>query len=310
MLIPFNANHYVSTMYGIPTDYWAKFSLAVNELIEEASHLSLIDHLTDVAICFETLLEDGYGMSLARASGVDKLTLPQKHRLCFLAFLHDLGKAAVDFQRQIFTGENHARQHRGHTAVCTFFLIADPTNLSAQVFMRMLPENFTTWFQHDDDEDGATSFARMLLASWGHHGKPIDFDLTTRDRSFSDVQWNDWRYTNFDRFMNEVIEVATQFWPGILEIDEPLNVNSAFMEEFNGILQLADWIASDKRLFTYEKSDHHTDRRDFALDASKEFLKKTGRIAISKNNSFNDAFGFEPNGMQEDFMKISAELIQ
>jgi CRISPR-associated endonuclease/helicase Cas3 len=297
-------------MQGIPRNYWAKFSPSANGCEDDSSYLGLIDHLVDVATCFEILLSNGYDLPLARAAGLQKLTVAQQHRLCFLAFLHDLGKAAVDFQRQIFVGENQKRRHRGHTAICTFFLVGEPNNPTNQAFLRMLPSNHSTWFHHDDDDDGVVTLARMFLATWGHHGRPIDFDFPSRDKKYNDVQWNDWRYADIDSLLREIMTIATHQWPGILEAADPINATCSFMEEFNGILQLADWIASDKRLFAYEKTAAHADRRDFALDASKEFLKKTGRISISRENSFKDAFGFEPNGMQRDFLTISSELIQ
>ena len=298
-------------MQGIPQKYWAKFSPSSDESQSHASYLGLVDHFIDVATTFETLLDNGYELPLARAAGLGKLSLSQKHRLCFLAFLHDLGKAAVDFQRQIFAGENQTRRHTGHTAICTFFLIADQkTQPAKSSFIKMLPLSCSSWFHHDEDDDGFQTLARMLLASWGHHGRPIDYDLRSRDKTYACVQWNDWRYADFDALMQEMIDVATRHWPGILEPADPLDATASFMEEFNGILQLADWISSDKRLFAYEKFDIHPDRRDFALDASKEFLKKTGRISLSRENSFKDAFGFEPNGMQRDFLSVSSELIQ
>jgi CRISPR-associated endonuclease/helicase Cas3 len=299
-------------MQGFPDYYWAKFSLGdgSHQAGAEVSHLALLDHSIDVGTTLEVLLANGYEFPLARAAGLEKLSTPQLHRVLFLAFIHDLGKAAVDFQRQIFSDENRNRRHKGHTALCTFFLTAAANDPASLAFRAFLPGDFDQWFTHEDDDGGDVSFARMLLASWGHHGRPIDFDLVAPSSVYSDVQWDDWRYADFKRLLQELLDFTAHRWPGILQPADPISVNSAFMEEFNGILQLADWVASDSRQFTYDLGDFYASRADFALDASKEFLKKTGRIALSADKSFSEVFGFQPNAMQQDFLGAVSEFIQ
>lgn len=297
-------------MQGIPGEYWAKFTPESAERAVPASYLSLEDHLIDVATCFETLLSTGYDKPLARSARLDHLTPGQKHRLCTMAFLHDLGKAAVDFQRQIFQGENAQRRHRGHTAVCTFFLTADDSNSSFQTFKSSLPAGCFDWFFHDDDED-ADAFCRMLLATWGHHGTPVDYSfIGGSDTNFEDVQWEGWRYADFTSLLSNLWSVIARYWPMAFEETPPIHATSAFMQEFNGLLQLADWIGSDKTMFGYESHQAKGFRRDFAVDAAKEFLDMTGKNSVATGRSVYEAFEYTPNPMQNDFLRISSELIQ
>jgi CRISPR-associated endonuclease/helicase Cas3 len=296
-------------MQSIPNRYWAKFKPAGAYSLSEPASLELKHHLLDVAICFERLLDTGYGLTVARVAGLTSLSDQQKHRLCFLAFLHDIGKAAVDFQRQIFHGENHKRRHKGHTALCTFFFTAREDNESVRAFNDWLPEGCDQWFSFPE-EDGFETLSRLLLATWGHHGMPIDFDFMSANRAYADVHWDGWRYTNFPKLLDELKGLAKEIWPKAFDLGHELKATAALMEEFNGLLQLADWIASDISICPYEFDEAHTTRREFTGKAVARFLERTGRNTISIGNSFSDAFGFTPNPMQSTFLTISSDLIQ
>jgi CRISPR-associated endonuclease/helicase Cas3 len=296
-------------MQGIPNKYWAKFSQSRPNSLTQPSFLELRHHLVDVAVCFEQLLTSGYALSLARAAGMATLTIQQEHRLCFFAFLHDLGKAAVDFQRQIFEGENQVRKHRGHTTLCTFFFTASDNNPSAKAFNDWLPIGCETWFAFKD-EDGFETLARLLLATWGHHGTPIDFDLISGSQTYTDVRWDGWRYADFAALLTDLMLIAQENWPRAFDTGFEIEATAAFLEEFNGILQLADWIASDTNIFPYEFEDQHSVRRTFADQAAGMFLSRTGKATVSLGNTFEEAFGFTPNPMQSAFLTISSELIQ
>ena len=79
-------------MKGWPTsvDLWGKFK---DETRNGPAWHPLVDHCTDVACVLEVLLaQPTIRRRLATAGALDDLDVVQVARLCFLAFLHDLGK--------------------------------------------------------------------------------------------------------------------------------------------------------------------------------------------------------------------------
>ena len=77
-------------------DLWGKFR---DESRGGPAWHPLIDHCTDVACVLEALLhQPTIRRRLARAGGLDDLDEVQVARLCFLAFIHDLGKCALGFR--------------------------------------------------------------------------------------------------------------------------------------------------------------------------------------------------------------------
>ena len=86
------------SMQGRPGagDLWGKFR---DESRGGPAWHPLIDHCTDVACVLEALLhQPTIRRRLARAGGLDDLDEVQTARLCFLAFIHDLGKCALGFR--------------------------------------------------------------------------------------------------------------------------------------------------------------------------------------------------------------------
>lgn len=299
-------------MLGLPTDYWGKFKTSAQADQPLPESLLLVDHSVDVAACMEILLESGYSKSLATTLGLECLDKGIIHKLCFLALLHDLGKANVDFQCQIFEKERLQRRHKGHTEVSCYFLIPDNNTSETAAFEAFLPLGFCDWFEFAYDDDGGDTFCRMLLASWGHHGSPIpqSFDTILVNRQLTTVRWGGWRYTNFSRLLKEFRDLADTHWPCYKMPSLPMNASARFMEEFNGLLQLADWIASDSNVFIFDTPEEFASRYDFARQRAKDFVDKSCRLAVARDSRFSDTFGFEPNAMQAAFLDVSEGICQ
>jgi HD domain len=87
-----------TSMQGKPNvgDLWGKYR---DESRGGPAWHPLVDHCTDVACVLEALLhQPTIRRRLARAGGLDDLDEAQVARLCFLAFIHDLGKCALGFR--------------------------------------------------------------------------------------------------------------------------------------------------------------------------------------------------------------------
>ncbi|MTH95648.1 CRISPR-associated endonuclease Cas3'' [Roseibium sp. RKSG952] len=292
-------------MQGLPTDYWAKFK--DSPAGDGPKWLPLTHHMIDVAIMLRELLDNGYEKPLARTCGLRWLSEIQKQRMCLLAFLHDVGKAINDFQGQVFNDYGH-RRFKGHTMVaCSLF-----SDELVEDFLKLLPANFDLWFQ-DGNDDGEELFIRAFLATIGHHGAPVKYAIrasTVEDYELKEVKWSGWKYTDLKRLFSELADIMKTNWPKAFEHDEPLTCSAAFMNEFNGLLTLADWMASDDRHFDFHSGSTPLARIDFARKTAREMLEKSGRTAVPERTSFEGIFEFKPHQMQSAFIDVTNALYQ
>lgn len=94
-----------------PGDLWGKFR---DEVRGGPAWHPLADHCTDVACVVEALLaQPTIRRRLARAGWLDDLDKAQRARLCWFAFVHNLGKCNWGFQRKIVPGVR-AHEWAGH----------------------------------------------------------------------------------------------------------------------------------------------------------------------------------------------------
>lgn len=290
-------------MDGLPTDYWGKFKDSSGEI----SWLPLAHHMIDVAMMFRALLDSGHGKTFGAMIAQDDLTEGQKQRLTVLAFLHDIGKATVRFQRQVFP-DGLDRRSGGHTLVaCSLW-----SERHGARFESMLPANFSEWFT-SNGEDTIQSFGRMMLATIGHHGKAVEYEFDDTGRSderVSDVRWSDNNYVDFERFMSDLESTMIALWPLAYGNETAMEASAAFMYEFNGLLTLADWMASDERYFDYHSGDGRHERTEFARRTSDRMLEIAGRSADPISSDFDEVFGFSPNPMQAAFMAANRHAYQ
>ena len=290
-------------MRGMPDNYWAKFK----QTDQGPSWLPLIYHMVDVAVMFRKLLDTGHDAALAAWAGVPVLSEIQKQRLCVLAFLHDVGKAVTDFQGQVFP-DFGPRRHHGHTDVaCSLF-----QDRLYDVLMVLLPDNYHAWFARGN-EDTTAAFARMLLATLGHHGRPVEYafeDADIHDERLKNVRWDGWRYADLPRLADEIRNVIQTRWPRAAEPDEPIVLSSDFMYEYNGLLTLADWMASDDRHFEYEPCSDVFERAEYAEQRADALMRSVGYHADPQTVEFGAVFGFTPNPMQSAMLEVTARMYQ
>jgi CRISPR-associated endonuclease/helicase Cas3 len=203
----------------------------------------LVDHLIDVAACFERL---GTCRSIRRAmesAASRALTGRDVSRLAALAFLHDLGKANSGFQAKRFAAGHAPKEWpppAGHGI--------EAIHLFHEEGFRHLVDKLPvaaicTWGNAVDP---------LLKASISHHGRPLNEDV--RD-------WNrgNWHPVNarqgaclYDPALvlgaigHAVVELFPEgFEPG----GDPLPDSARFGHLFAGLMQLADWLGSDTRFF-------------------------------------------------------------
>lgn len=292
---------------GFPTDYWGKFS----EGGDGPEWLPLLDHMTDVAACFEKLVEAGHREALAAAAGLHELSRTQVSRLIVLAFLHDLGKGNAGFQSKIFSETMGMPKPAGHVFEA-LPLIFSPPGLK---FISMF-ESSTRWFS-SGNEDGVIALMRMLICSYSHHGKPVSFSFQNRAASKRDldaVKWSGWKYLDLDRLLRSARQTAERNWHDAFhQCDDPIPLTPAFMEAFNGLLTLADWMGSDSRHFAFDTPDGFGDRADFSAVTAERLLRGIG-IVHSEDDfedvEFLDVFGFQPNAMQQAMVTSSTAVLQ
>ena len=139
-----------------PDDLWGKFRSA--ERGGPAWH-PLIDHCTDVACVLEALLgQPTMRRRLARAGGLEDLDRVQVARLCYLAFLHDIGKCHRGFQAK---ASPTPASTVGHLSALRPLL---GTELCRRFSSAVRLDLLQAWYG-----DGLSELLRVVFA---HHGSP------------------------------------------------------------------------------------------------------------------------------------------
>lgn len=263
-----------------PSDLWGKFRPP--ERGGPAWH-PLIDHSTDVACVLEALLaQPTIRHRLARAGGLADLDRVQVARLCFLAFLHDLGKCNWGFQRKIVT-DVPRYEWAGHVGeVAALFL--DET-LSSR-FCALLPlDLMASWVEEK-------ALLHLLAAAISHHKRPLQ--LTSGEHG--SIAWNQaharlWqRQHGIDpwRGLGTLVEHARLIFMPAFGAAPPLPESPAFQHAFVGLLMLADWLGSDERFFPFSESlDADSDRAGFARQAAARSVEAVGLAVEMRRASLN-----------------------
>ena len=145
--------------------FWAK--LTRNDKRDVETWHPLVSHCADVAASLHVLLEETVlGERLARSADLPNLHPHLIQRLCFLAALHDVGKANHGFQRRAYSTRQEPGARAGHLSV-VIDLVSDQTQTKLDLIDALGLLYIAGWF---DAEEG---LIQMLLATWGHHGAPI-----------------------------------------------------------------------------------------------------------------------------------------
>ena len=150
--------------------HWAKSDRQDHSRVHLLEH-----HLADVGACFEALLfQPTIRKRLARTAGLGDLDEATTARLCIFAALHDIGKANVGFQAQIWRNEDLQGRLKprwaGHTSDIVPVLTGTD-NTTASWFLDAIG-----WHEHIEnwDSDGGDTASAMFVAAMSHHGEPLN----------------------------------------------------------------------------------------------------------------------------------------
>ncbi len=210
-------------MQGAPTrsDFWAKLVADEGNIV--AWH-SLTAHSADVAavtqvLLRETVLSDRFDSLL---SGT--FAPMHRDRLSVLAAIHDAGKASQHFQNRAF-GKKPTGDHL--TPIVGLLSSLE----KKQVLDRALGlKDIMGWFG---------DLESWLKTTWSHHGWPVD--VGTPDPG----SWTNRSENRLSAFGDHI----RTWYPKAFE-GEALSLSGGHLQHlFNGVLTLADWIASDERFF-------------------------------------------------------------
>jgi len=185
----------------------------------------LVAHSADVAALMERLLRDTtLGARMTQLLEQERLSEEQIQRFCVLASLHDAGKTNRGFQDR---EAGHVRPIIGMLSTAQ-----KKRNLTEILGLReMLP-----WF----DGQWKTMFD-WLQTTWSHHGAPV------RPERPDKGLWTSAAIEHLSAFK----DWTRQWYPDAFQEAKPIAGPEA-QHLFNGILTLADWIASDKDLLCWK----------------------------------------------------------
>lgn len=287
-------------------DLWGKFR---DESRGGPAWHPLIDHCTDVACVLKALLhQPTIRRRLARAGGVDDLDGVQVARLCFLAYLHDLGKCNWGFQKKIAldfkAGAGHVRE------AAPLFL--EPA-LIEQLVEAINFDRMVSWFSSEEP------CLRLLLAAISHHKAPLQYDSGGYAREALTAHGALWKPKyGIDPLagVRSLAGAARRCFP---QADEPgaahLPSNPEFQHAFVGLLMLGDWLGSDETLFRYREPGEGA-RIERACAWARDAVRVVG-LAVepeqrgigAKPRSARELFEFDQaSAMQARLAEIGREL--
>jgi CRISPR-associated endonuclease/helicase Cas3 len=222
----------------------------------------LVDHLADVAACFERLCRCRAVRRSLEVTAGRKLQSSDIARLAALVFLHDLGKANSGFQAKRWPKDHRPREWplpAGHGLEATRIFGDDAFGSLAE---KLPIQSLCAW---------GDSVDALLTASISHHGRPVIEDSGDWNRAIWGPVIGSDGLPVYDpaAVLQEIGERVTALYPKAFKPGrEPLPHTPALGHLFAGLVQLADWLGSDTRFFAYSKAQedrsttapHHADR--------------------------------------------------
>lgn len=194
------------------------------------------------------------------------LTDAEVEVLCAFAFLHDIGKLAPSFQAKGWPA-GHGLSLRGHLE-CGW--------------------HWTREGRHDALAGAAGDLGRAGLGAWlpalfAHHGAPVPCPGSGgRAAAFADVPGYDWR-------AEETVlgEALLNWFPAIRTTRAPAP-KPEFEHFFCGLLNLADWVGSDRRAFGFEG----VFRADYWQTARNRAAERVAGVGLSGGLALRAAAGW------------------
>lgn len=284
-------------MRGPITEPWGKLDGRPGE--PEFEWHPLRDHCVDVAAMCEALLSHTLVADrLARLAGLPRLPEGLRKKLVVLCFLHDLGKTNTLFQHKVYPGQRSG----GHVAELV------PQVLRSDEWLLEVLTPILEW----GDEDEQDAIARTWLAAVCHHGRPI------AGGSPNEAAWKSLRAYHPIREAMRLVQSAKALFPEAWAApDTPFPSSPSFQHAFSGLVMLADWLGSDRRVFPFSEAVG-LDRLAFARAAAEAQLRAMGldtraaRAALPAPLSFPDVFGagFEPRKAQQVLARLPIQTEQ
>ncbi len=264
------------------TTFWGKLERDPPEGAAPAWH-PLIDHCADVAATCRALLEQPVLRRwLAALAGLPDLNPVQRDRLAFLSALHDVGKVNVGFQNKRMAKPPFVAGHVGPI----LDVFDGPGPEGGRLAAAMDLEPLMLWVGSEDQ------LFELLLTLFSHHGRPVQPQARYDPRLWQPAG-------GLDPFEGaaELRRSAERWFPEAFRNAAPLDTSPRFQHGFNGLLTLADWIASDDRIFPFSQPGG-PDRFLWATARSNQALTELGLAAAMARR----ALGPQP----PDFSAISA----
>ena len=225
-------------MRGEPTDFWGKLDQDEAGRVLEWNPVEA--HCADVAASCEALLRDTLlGARFAHLIGRSALHPVLLARLVVLAALHDLGKYAISFQNRPYP----ARQPQGgHVEPIVKALSTNlpVTHAIAEILGPL-------------DVFGEATFS-YLAASISHHGRPEKIGEHGSSVGFDARVFEPARGLDPLAGMKRLFELTRRWCPEAFTVGPPeaeLPDSAEAQHFFAGIVMLADWLGSDKRVFAF-----------------------------------------------------------
>lgn len=193
-------------------------------------------HMADVAACFEALSALPVVRARMERAGDFVLTDIGLARLAVIAFLHDSGKLHPGFQAKGWPDGSWSGPRHGHVAE------------GAAIFAQMAPSEIA----RNLELDALVSWGvdkNLLYASLAHHGRPFILASQAGD-GWSAVGGYD------PVAASEEIGAMMCNWFPAAFTPNPLLLPSTpdFQHLFCGLVSLADWLGSDRRIFTFAET--------------------------------------------------------
>lgn len=230
-------------MKGIPkgNQFWAKLNQDEQGNILEWH--PLMAHSADVAAVTEALLKRTIlNRRIATLIGWDHFSDAHIARLSALAAIHDAGKVNHGFQNR---AHSNGGPKAGHVSPMVELVEAD-VEYQEEFLIPLGIEKMLGWFSNN-------SLTYFLLATWGHHGRPV-----VPEHTFKSSLWK----TTDERNPKEALKkmgdtIKTWFPKAFKEQVKEFPTDPILQHSFNGLLTLADWLGSDPKFFNYAESEEN-----------------------------------------------------
>jgi CRISPR-associated endonuclease/helicase Cas3 len=286
-------------MKGTPETFWAKLERDENGQVTDWH--PLLAHSADVSACFEVLLRESIlSRRLAKLVGWQELSECHIARLSVLAAIHDAGKVNHGFQ--VRKENPRPKVWAGHVSEMISVIEAG-AEWQEKLLLALGIEPLIPWF---DSNSGQTAFIDMLCATWAHHGRPV----RPRTARFEAPFWKEKDGVDPVTGLRALADSVRRWFPTAYETSAPpIPDVPAFRHAFNGVLNLADWLGSNRKFFEY--ADNLDDRMPFARRRAAELIdsmhlapRRTRETLGESPVCFEDIADFPPYEVQARCMDL------